>query len=58
MKKVIWMVLFGISLLCILFRSKIARYVSDSEALLVAGGILAVVSGAALLMESNKAERA
>lgn len=58
MKKVIWMVLFGISLLCILFCSQIARYVSDSEALLVAGGILAVVSGAALLMESNKAERA
>ena len=48
---VLWAVLLVTGIIMILFRMNISRYISDLTALLVAGIILAAVSGIGLLLE-------
>ena len=50
-RKVIWKALFALGLILMLARMEISRYLSDQTALLVAGGMLALVSGAGVLLE-------
>ena len=50
-RKVIWKALFALGLILMLVRMEISRYLSDQTALLVAGGMLALVSGAGVLLE-------
>lgn len=50
MNKPVCSTLFAVGLLLIVFRMEISRYVSDADAILAAGCILSLVSGAALLV--------
>lgn len=50
-RKVIWKALFALGLILMLARMEISRYLSDQTALLVAGGMLTLVSGAGVLLE-------
>ena len=49
--KLKWIVLFIAGLCMILFSSQISRYISELFAVVTAGGILSVISGAGLLFE-------
>ena len=49
--KLKWAVLFVVGLCMILFSSQISRYISELFAIVTAGGILSVISGAGLLFE-------
>ena len=51
---IVWSALFVLGLVTILFRMDISRYLSDITALLVAGSILSVFSGAGMLMKWYK----
>ncbi|MGM9590612.1 MAG: hypothetical protein ACI3V0_10635 [Faecousia sp.] len=50
-KLLVWAFLFAAGLLTVLCRMEISRFVSDTTALLVGGGILSCVSGVGILLE-------
>lgn len=50
-RKAIWKALFALGLILMLARMEISRYLSDQTALLVAGGMLALLSGTGVLLE-------
>lgn len=56
-KLVLWAFLFAAGLLMVVCRMEISRYASDVTALLAAGGILAAVSGAGMLLELYRPRR-
>lgn len=50
MRKSVYVILLVAALCMILFRMEISRYVSDIQALLVGGVVLAEISGGAILI--------